>query len=71
MMLKRTLMEINKGFVFRRFEHPTRGPVVTLTYPCGRVIYVAAGLEVSSSCTQRISKSGSGKRRERSYRYDK
>jgi hypothetical protein len=49
-MLKRTLMESCNGYIFRRFEHPTRGAVVTLTYPCGRVVYVARGLEPTRSC---------------------
>jgi hypothetical protein len=43
-MLKRTLIEYSKGYVFRRFEHPTRGVVETLSYPCGRLVYVAEGL---------------------------
>jgi hypothetical protein len=47
-MLKRTLIEYCKGYVFRRFEHPTRGTVDTLSYPCGRVVYVAKGFEPSA-----------------------
>jgi hypothetical protein len=31
--------------VFRRFEHPTRGTVDTLSYPCGQVVDVAKGFE--------------------------
>ena len=47
-MLKRTLVEFCKGYVFRRFEHPTRGTVETLSYPCGRMVYVAKGFRTPS-----------------------
>jgi hypothetical protein len=45
-MLKRTLVRVCAGdCVFRRFEHPTRGTVDTLSYPCGRLVYVAKGFK--------------------------
>lgn len=45
-MLKRTLIRFCEGnCVFRRFEHPQRGTVDTLTYPCGRLVYVAKGFK--------------------------
>jgi hypothetical protein len=48
-MMKRTLIEVCNGFMFRRYEHPTRGTVDTLSYPCGRLVYVAKGFEPPSS----------------------
>jgi hypothetical protein len=42
--MKLTHIEHWQGATFRRFEHPTRGVVETLTYPCGRLVYVAEGL---------------------------
>jgi hypothetical protein len=42
-MLRRTLRRVKGDCVFRCFEHPTRGTIQTITYPCGRVVFVASG----------------------------
>ena len=47
-MLKRTLSETSNGCRFCRYEHPTRGVIETLSYPCGRLVYIAKGLEPSA-----------------------
>ena len=71
-MLKRRLIESCKGYVFRRYEHPTRGTVDTLSYPCGRLVYVTKGLEPSSSRADRTSRRrGTNSFRKRSRGSDK
>jgi hypothetical protein len=44
-MLKQTMMESVKGCRYCRYEHPTRGIIETLSYPCGRLVYIAKGFE--------------------------
>jgi hypothetical protein len=69
-MLKSTLMESCNGYIFRRFEHPTRGAVVTLTYPCGRVVYVARGLEPAVASTRSSAEMCGSDRSRKSFRRD-
>jgi hypothetical protein len=69
-MLKRTLMESCNGYIFRRFEHPTRGSVVTLTYPCRRVVYVATGLELNVSSTRSTAEMCGSDRSRKSFKRD-